>query len=135
MPINFRGLRRTNGRVRKRVLLIQPRLKISANHPSRGEVTYRLEPLIENQEFYGNQADNAYWEGACKVMDDKGDQIGKAYLELAGYGGWAWCPLELFVIQLLPVEIVLFYFFCIFVFSCATLLNVRIYLSRNFLKF
>ena len=62
-------------------------VKISANHPIRGKVTYQLQPLVENQEFYGNQADNAYWEGACEVMDDKGVTIGKAYLELAGYGG------------------------------------------------
>ena len=62
-------------------------IKISANHPIRGKVTYQLQPLVENQEFYGNQADNAYWEGACEVMDDRGVTIGKAYLELAGYGG------------------------------------------------
>ena len=41
-------------------------VKISANHPIRGKVTYQLQPLVENQEFYGNQADNAYWEGACR---------------------------------------------------------------------
>ena len=71
----------------KTALTYPTTVKISANHPNRGKVTYRIEPLIENQEFYGNQADNAYWEGGCKVMDDKGDTIGKAYLELAGYGG------------------------------------------------
>ena len=24
-----------------------------------------------NQKFYGNRADNAYWEGACEVLDGK----------------------------------------------------------------
>ena len=68
-------------------LIYPTTVKISVNHPKRGKQTYLLEPLIKNQEFYGNQADNAYWEGACKVMDDQGNTIGKAYLELAGYGG------------------------------------------------
>lgn len=62
-------------------------VKISVNHPTRGKLLYYLEPMIENQEFYGNQSDNAYWEGACHVIDGKGKTIGKAYLELAGYGG------------------------------------------------
>ena len=43
--------------------------------------------MLDNQEFYGNRADNAYWEGACEVLDTQGQIIGKAYLELAGYGG------------------------------------------------
>ena len=63
------------------------RVRITATHPQKGKQIYRLRPLLENQEFYGNRADNAYWEGACEVMDTEGQIIGRAYLELAGYGG------------------------------------------------
>ena len=63
------------------------RVRITANHPQKGKQIYRLRPLLENQEFYGNRADNAYWEGACEVMDPEEQIIGRAYLELAGYGG------------------------------------------------
>ncbi len=62
-------------------------VRIEARHPTRGKLIYRLRPLIDNQEFRGNGKDNAYWEGACEVLDGKGKRIGKAYLELAGYGG------------------------------------------------
>ena len=57
------------------------------DHPQKGKLIYLIEPLIENQEFYGLQEDNAYWEGACRVVDNEGKIIGRAYLELAGYGG------------------------------------------------
>ena len=50
-------------------------------------IQLQLRPLLDNQEFTGNRADNAYWEGACEVLDTKDRVIGKAYLELAGYGG------------------------------------------------
>lgn len=60
---------------------------IKASHPTRGILKYRLRPFLENQEFFGNRADNSYWEGACEVLDSRGKRIGRAYLELAGYGG------------------------------------------------
>ncbi len=61
---------------------------IRAQDPATGKtVAYRLRPRMQAQEFSGNRADNAYWEGACDVFDSKGNRIGKAYLELAGYGG------------------------------------------------
>ncbi|ADE55693.1 lipocalin-like domain-containing protein [Coraliomargarita akajimensis] len=61
---------------------------IRAQHPSNGKVmVYRLRPLMQQQEFLGMRADNAYWEGACEVLDVRGQRIGLAYLELAGYGG------------------------------------------------
>lgn len=63
------------------------RVKISAKHPKHGMREYRLEPFIENQEFVGNRGDNPYWEGACSVLNTNGEEIGRAYLELAGYGG------------------------------------------------
>ena len=62
-------------------------VRVTARHPQKGKQTYILRPFIDNQEFTGNRADNAYWEGACEVVDVEGHVIGKAYLELAGYGG------------------------------------------------
>lgn len=62
-------------------------VRITAKHPQYGKQSYRLRPCIENQEFYGNRSDNAYWEGACEVLDSENRIIGRAYLELAGYGG------------------------------------------------
>jgi hypothetical protein len=50
-------------------------------------MTYRLRPLLDAQEFVGNRAESAYWEGACAVFDEDNQRIGKAYLELVGYGG------------------------------------------------
>lgn len=59
---------------------------VRATDPRDGtEKTYRLEPFLKNQEM-GGDSGNAYWEGACKVTDAKGRSLGKAYLELAGYG-------------------------------------------------
>ncbi|MGB0604485.1 MAG: lipocalin-like domain-containing protein [Candidatus Latescibacterota bacterium] len=62
-------------------------VKVTAEHPVRGKQIFRLRPLLDGQEFTGNRSDNAYWEGACEVLNERGDRIGKAYLELAGYGG------------------------------------------------
>lgn len=61
---------------------------IRAIHPEVGDArVYRLQPILDAQEFIGNRGDNAYWEGACEVLDAEGRSIGRAYLELAGYGG------------------------------------------------
>ena len=61
---------------------------IRAMHPVIGEEkTYRLRPLLSEQEFIGNSPDDAYWEGACSVFDESDSQIGRAYLELFGYAG------------------------------------------------
>ena len=62
-------------------------VKVTAQHPVKGKQVFRLRPLLDQQEFTGNRSDNAYWEGACEVLNDRGDRIGIAYLELAGYGG------------------------------------------------
>ena len=62
-------------------------VKVTAKHPVKGKQIFRLRPLLDQQEFTGNRSDNAYWEGACEVLNDQGKRIGSAYLELAGYGG------------------------------------------------
>jgi predicted secreted hydrolase len=62
-------------------------VEVSVKHPTNGQQVYQLRPLLNAQEFTGNRADNAYWEGACEVLNKDGKRIGLAYLELAGYGG------------------------------------------------
>ena len=44
-------------------------------------------PLYDGQEILGHISSIEYWEGACDVLDSKGNTIGEAYMELAGYGG------------------------------------------------
>lgn len=46
-----------------------------------------LNPRVANQELRGDVGGIAYWEGACRVEDDSGAEIGNAYLELTGYDG------------------------------------------------
>ena len=62
-------------------------VEVSVKHPTNGQQVYQLRPLLDAQEFTGNRSDNAYWEGACEVLNEDGKRIGMAYLELAGYGG------------------------------------------------
>lgn len=70
-------------------------VRIEVTQPETGEAkVYRLRPLLNEQEFIGNDGSNAYWEGACEVLDGEGQRIGLAYLELAGYGGGLGARLE-----------------------------------------
>jgi len=63
-------------------------VRIEARDPADGQIRiYRLRPLLDGQEFIGSRPENPYWEGACEVLDTAGQSIGRAYLELAGYGG------------------------------------------------
>jgi predicted secreted hydrolase len=67
-----------------------------ANYPSRIRVTttdpvtqspvaLTVEPLVRAQELPGTLGGVPYWEGACRVRDAAGREIGSAYLELTGY--------------------------------------------------
>lgn len=59
---------------------------ISTRHPLSGEpVSLRFEPVLENQEL--NLPGTTYWEGAGRIINENGDRIGYAYLELVGYAG------------------------------------------------
>ena len=62
-------------------------VEVSVKHPTNVQQIYQIRPLLDAQEFTGNRSDNAYWEGACEVLNEDGKRIGMAYLELAGYGG------------------------------------------------
>jgi len=50
-------------------------------------VTYTLKPFLLEQELSGALGGIAYWEGACRVLNEEGEDVGSAYLELAGYVG------------------------------------------------
>jgi predicted secreted hydrolase len=61
-------------------------LKIQTLDPQTDKpVNFLLEPLTQNQELAGGGL--AYWEGACRIRDDAGKEIGSAFLELTGYAG------------------------------------------------
>ncbi|HEV2693803.1 MAG TPA: lipocalin-like domain-containing protein [Verrucomicrobiae bacterium] len=49
-------------------------------------VSFLLEPLADNQELAGNGGP-VYWEGACRIRDEAGKELGSAFLELTGYDG------------------------------------------------
>jgi len=49
-------------------------------------VSFLLDPLAENQELAGNGGP-VYWEGACRIRDESGKELGSAFLELTGYDG------------------------------------------------
>ena len=48
---------------------------------------FELRPLAQDQEQGGSITGLPYWEGACDVLDERGEVIGRAFLELAGYAG------------------------------------------------
>ena len=49
--------------------------------------TLRIEPLFADQELSGLAGSIPYWEGACRVLDSKGREVGSAFLEMTGYAG------------------------------------------------
>jgi predicted secreted hydrolase len=62
-------------------------VRLKTHEPdSRMPVNFLLEPLAENQELAGDGS-LAYWEGACRIHDENGIEIGSAFLELTGYAG------------------------------------------------
>lgn len=62
------------------------RIELQTSDPTTGEKrVFVVEPLAENQELATGPGGIAYWEGACRVRDAAGKEIGSAYLELTGY--------------------------------------------------
>ena len=59
---------------------------IAARIEAEGQ-TFVLRPLHDAQELGGEVSGLPYWEGACDVLDSRGEVIGSAFLELAGYAG------------------------------------------------
>ncbi len=48
--------------------------------------SFMVQPLVADQELTGKLGGVGYWEGACRVLDENKTVIGRAYLELTGYG-------------------------------------------------
>ncbi len=46
---------------------------------------FRIEPLVAAQELTGALGGIPYWEGACRVLDESGQEVGRAFLEMTGY--------------------------------------------------
>lgn len=52
-----------------------------------GGFSVQLEPLLDDQELDSRATTGVlYWEGAVRVLDERGTVIGRGYLELTGYG-------------------------------------------------
>ena len=49
--------------------------------------TLRIEPLCADQELSGGIGGVPYWEGACRVLDAQGKEVGRAFVEMTGYAG------------------------------------------------
>ncbi len=63
-------------------------ITISALDPTTDKrVEWKLLPLAKDQELTGRITGLAYWEGSCRVVDEHGNEIGSAFLELTGYSG------------------------------------------------
>ncbi|HEU5079060.1 MAG TPA: lipocalin-like domain-containing protein [Opitutaceae bacterium] len=61
-------------------------VELSTRDPqSGGAVKFSIEPLLLEQELAAGPGGIAYWEGACRVRDASGKEIGSAYMELTGY--------------------------------------------------
>jgi predicted secreted hydrolase len=62
------------------------KVKLTSTDPdSHQPVTFLLEPLAADQELTNALGGGPYWEGACRVSDAAGREVGSAYLELTGY--------------------------------------------------
>jgi predicted secreted hydrolase len=62
------------------------RVRLTTVDPATGQPrVLHIEPLVENQELTGNLGGIPYWEGACRVSDAEGRELGSAYMELTGY--------------------------------------------------
>lgn len=62
------------------------RLRLTTTDPStQTPLRLLVEPLAKNQELTGALGGIPYWEGACRVRDESGRELGSGFLELTGY--------------------------------------------------
>jgi predicted secreted hydrolase len=62
------------------------RIRIATTDPATGQpVAFTAEPLVAAQELPGTLGGVPYWEGACRIRDASGNEVGSAYMELTGY--------------------------------------------------
>jgi predicted secreted hydrolase len=61
-------------------------IRLQTHEPgSKRPIAFTLEPLADDQELAGGGGNVTYWEGACRIRDEAGKEVGSAYLELTGY--------------------------------------------------
>ncbi|MBC8003359.1 MAG: carotenoid 1,2-hydratase, partial [Opitutaceae bacterium] len=64
------------------------RSRLTTVDPATGQsAVFVFEPLAVNQELTGDLGGIAYWEGATRVRNDSGQEIGSAFVEMTGYAG------------------------------------------------
>ena len=62
------------------------RIRITTTDPAtNAPVAFLVEPLVAAQELPGTLGGVSYWEGACRIRDAAGQEVGSAYMELTGY--------------------------------------------------
>lgn len=62
-------------------------VQLKAINPTTGQPEiFIVQPFVADQELTGKVGGVAYWEGACRVLDENQKEIGRAYMELTGYG-------------------------------------------------
>ena len=62
-------------------------MQLSAQNPVTGKTEiFIVKPFVADQELTGKVGGVGYWEGACRVLDENKKEIGRAYMELTGYG-------------------------------------------------
>jgi predicted secreted hydrolase len=62
------------------------RVRLVTTDPKDGRrVALTLEPLLAAQELTGAVGGIPYWEGACRVLSEDGQEVGRAFMELTGY--------------------------------------------------
>jgi predicted secreted hydrolase len=57
----------------------------AANPATAKPEVFLVQPFVANQELAGKTGGVSYWEGACRVLDERQHVIGQAYMELTGY--------------------------------------------------
>ena len=61
-------------------------VKLSALNPATGKTeTFIVQPCVADQELTGKVGGVGYWEGACRILNENNQAIGRAYMELTGY--------------------------------------------------
>jgi hypothetical protein len=62
-------------------------VRLEADNPVTGKTeTFLIQPIVADQELGGKVGSIVYWEGACEIFDANHQKIGRAYMELTGYG-------------------------------------------------
>jgi predicted secreted hydrolase len=62
-------------------------VQLTATNPASGKSEiFIVRPFVADQELTGKVGGVGYWEGACRVLDENKKEIGRAYMELTGYG-------------------------------------------------